>query len=390
MHERSPRKIAVVSSTRADYGILRWLIADMMEDPEVECSLLVTGSHLVPEMGMTIKAIEADGLRVARRIEIQLASDSKAGMAKSAGLAMLSFSDVLQDVDPDIVVVLGDRYEIAAISLAAFLLGIPVGHISGGEKTSGAIDDSLRHMISKASCFHFVASEEYRRRVIQLGEQPDTVFNVGDPGLDNFHRLPLLDRAETARRLGFPDGQPYFLVTYHPATSEDVDQEAVMAAMLDELDRCADYHVVLTMPNTDAGSRKLALMAQEFAAARKGRVHLSPSLGQLLYLSAMTHCAAVIGNSSSGIVEAPALRKPTVNIGRRQEGRLKAACIIDCEGTSAAIRNAIERALSKEFSESLRDMVSLYGDMDASRRIHQHLRDADLTGGIVKDFYDIG
>lgn len=389
MDKKMPRKIAVVTSTRADYGILRWLITDMMADPAIECSLLVTGSHLAPEMGMTLEAIEQDGLGIARKIETQMASDSKAGMAKSAGLAMLSFSDALADIAPDIMVVLGDRYEIAAISLTAFLLGIPVAHISGGEKTSGAIDDALRHMITKVSRFHFVATEAYRKRVIQLGEQPDTVLNVGDPGLDNFHRLPLLDRVETTRRLGFSVEQPFFLVTYHPATSEEADQEHVMAAMLEELDRCAEHHIVLTMPNTDAGSRRLALMAQKFAASRPGRVHLSASLGQLLYLSAMKHCAAVIGNSSSGIVEAPALKKPVVNIGRRQEGRLKAASIIDCEGTVEAIARAIERALSGSFNDSLHDMVSLYGDMDASRRIHAFLRDADLTGETIKDFHDI-
>ncbi len=389
MSELQRRRIAVVTSSRADYGILRWLIADLMADPLIDCKVVVTGSHLVPEAGMTCTAIESDGVEIARRVEIQIASDTKAGMAKSAGLALLSFSDLFADLSPDVVVVLGDRYEMAAIALAAFLVGIPVAHVSGGEKTSGAIDDSLRHVITKVSRFHFVAAEAYQRRVVQLGEQPETVFNVGDPGLDNIHRLDLLDREETARRLGLNPQRPFFLVTYHPATGEKTDQVEVMATMLGALDRHTGHDIVLTMPNTDAGSHQIGKMAVDFAAVRPGRVHLSPSLGQLLYLSAMRHCAVVVGNSSSGIVEAPALKKPTVNVGRRQEGRLKAASIIDCH-MPAEIGRALETALSEAFQASLAGVVSLYGDMDASRKIHTLLRDLDLSGGVGKEFHDIG
>lgn len=390
MSDSKLRKIAVVTSSRADYGILRWLIGDMSADPLIDCRIIATGSHFVPELGLTYRAILADGFEIDRRIEIQLASDTVTGMAKSAGLTMLSFSDALADLSPDIVVVLGDRYEVAAASLAAFLLAIPVAHISGGEKTSGAIDDSLRHVITKSSRFHFVAAEDYRRRVLQLGEQPDYVFNVGDPGIDNIHRLTLLDREATAARLGFDPSRPFFLVTYHPATGENVDQAGVMSALLAALDRFPDYDVALTMPNTDAGSRAIGQMAIEYAASRSGRVHLSPSLGQVLYLSAMMHCAAVVGNSSSGIVEAPALKKAAVNIGLRQEGRLKAASIIDCGTTELDIYGALDKAVSPDFQAMLPQVNSLYGDTDASRKIHNILREVDLSNGIAKDFYDLG
>lgn len=386
---QAPRRVCVVTGARSDYGIMRWLIQDMRADPGLRCDVVATGAHFAPEFGMTYKAIEADGLPIARRVEIQLASDSAAGMVKSTGLALVSFADVFADLDPDVVVVLGDRYEIAAVAMAAFLSGVPLAHISGGEKTEGAVDDALRHIVTKCARYHFVAAQEYRRRVIQLGEPPENVFDVGDPGVDNIHRLPLLDGQETAARIGRDPARPYFLVTYHPATSEAVSQTAGMQALLDALDRFPDQDVVLTLPNADAGAREIAAMARDYAAARPDRVAISASLGQLLYLSAMRHCTAVVGNSSSGVVEAPAMKRPTVDIGSRQTGRLMADSILRCPPDEASIHAALTRAVSPEFQAHVLRTRSVYGDADASRRIHALLKTLDLTRGAAKSFFDL-
>ncbi|HRE19875.1 MAG TPA: UDP-N-acetylglucosamine 2-epimerase [Rhabdaerophilum sp.] len=385
----SKRHICVVTGGRAEYGLLRWLIKDMREDPELRCSVIATGAHLVPEAGLTYREIEADGITVDLKVEIQLASDTHAGMAKSTGLAVLSFTDALMALKPDIVVVLGDRYEICAVALAAFLLDIPVAHLYGGEKTEGAMDDALRHAITKFSRFHFTASEPYCRRVIQLGEAPETVFNVGAPGLDNLHRLPLLDRAETLARLGLQPDSRFVLVTYHPVTAGEGESQAGMAALLEALDELEGLDIVMTRPNLDAGARALSAMADDFAARHTGRVVLATSLGQVLYLSAMRACEAVIGNSSSGIVEAPALQKPTVDIGTRQKGRLKATSIIECNPTKPEIATAIARALSPEFRAGLADVELLYGDLDASRTIHRILKSVPIETGRAKVFHDL-
>jgi UDP-hydrolysing UDP-N-acetyl-D-glucosamine 2-epimerase len=383
------RRICVVTGSRAEYGILRPLIGALADDPEITLQLVATGAHLVPEFGFTHRAIEADGFRIDRKVEMLLASDTPVGMAKSVGLGVLGFADALDALAPDAVVILGDRFEMLAVAQAAFLIGIAVAHISGGEVTAGAIDDGIRHAITKLARYHFVAAEPYRRRVIQLGEEPSTVFNVGDPGLDNIALLPLLDRATLAREVGLDPRRPYFLVTYHPVTVGGEDQARGMEALIAALDARSDHDVLITMPNADAGGRRLAAMATEFAVRRPGRVIAATSLGQLHYLSAMKHCAAVVGNSSSGIVEAPALKRPTVNIGPRQDGRLKAGSIIDCATDASAIGTALQRATSREFQGGIAGVVSLYGACDASTRIHALLKQLDLTRHGAKRFHDV-
>ncbi len=383
------RKICVVTGTRAEYGILYWLLRELSADPRFALQLAVTGSHLSPEFGLTHRVIQADGFSIDRRIEILLSSDTWVGMSKAVGLAMIGFADAFQDLEPDMVVVLGDRFEILAAAQAAFFAGIPVAHISGGELTLGALDDSMRHAITKLSRYHFVAAQAYRRRVIQLGEAPDTVFNVGDPGLDNIARLELLDRAALARCLDLDPTAPFFLTTYHSATLGASDPCAALRAVLEALDAFPNHQVVFTRPNADAGGRALAHLIDDYAAHRPQRVKCFASLGQLRYLSAMKHCAAVVGNSSSGIVEAPALARPTVNIGPRQAGRLRAASVIDCEEATGSIVAAIAQTLSDEFLAQMRNGTSPYGNCNASRQIVSLLARLDVSRHQAKRFHDL-
>ncbi len=382
------RKICIITGTRAEYGLLRWIMKEIQRDPDLELQVIATCMHLSPEFGLTYQAIEEDGFQIDARVEMLLSSDTPVGVTKSMGLGMIGFADVLNNLRSDIVVVLGDRFEILAAASAALVARIPLAHISGGEVTRGAIDDSIRHAITKMATYHFPGAEVYRERIIRMGEQPANVMNFGNPGLDNLHRLPLLSREALEEELNFPLGHPTFLVTYHPATLGSMRPELALRTLLQALDRFPHARVIFTKPNADAGGRLLARMIDEFGAARPDRVLVVNSLGQVRYLSAMKHCDLVIGNSSSGIIEAPALKKATVNIGDRQDGRLKASSVIDCPEETEAIVSAIKLALSSEFQDLVANTESLYGDSDASRRIVAFLKLADMLG--PKQFYDPG
>lgn len=384
-----PRKICVVTGSRAEYGLLYWIMREIAADPQLQLQLLVTGMHLSPEFGSTYRVIEADGFRIDSRVEMLLSSDSPAAMAKSLGLGTIGSADAMTSLEPDAVVVLGDRFEILAVAQAAFLMGIAVAHISGGEVTEGAVDDVMRHAITKMARYHFVATESYRRRVIQLGELPESVFNVGAPGLDNIVRLELLSREALAAAVGMDPVRPFFLVTYHPVTSGTSDPGAGLQPLLESLDTFPGHNLLITRPNADAGGREISQVLDEYAKARTDRVHVVTSLGQLKYLSAMRHCEAVVGNSSSGIVEAPAMGKPVVNIGSRQSGRVKATCIIDCAPILEAISAALMRAVSAEFKAAAAGCESLYGNSAASTRICAALKQLDLTRNAAKKFYDL-
>jgi UDP-N-acetylglucosamine 2-epimerase (non-hydrolysing)/GDP/UDP-N,N'-diacetylbacillosamine 2-epimerase (hydrolysing) len=384
------RKICVVTGTRAEYGLLYWLMKEIQSDVSLELQIIVTGMHLSPEFGLTYKQIETDGFRINAKVEMLLSSDSPVGIAKSIGLGVIGFADAICTLSPDILVVLGDRFEILATAQAAMVMNVPVAHISGGEITEGAIDDRIRHAITKIADFHFVAAETYRRRVIQMGEQPEQVINCGDPGLDNFRRLQLLTRDELEKALNFRlGGGPTFLVTYHPVTSGATNPQQEMQELLNALDQFPSAQIIMTKPNADAGGRIISKMVDDYSRIHSGRVHMSVSLGQLRYLSAMQHCDVVIGNSSSGIVEAPAIKKPTVNIGKRQTGRLKAQSIIDCEANEKSIVNAINKALSSEFKQTLTDTQSLYGDCNASSQIKEYLKQVRCSKEMSKIFFDL-
>jgi len=385
----SKRKICLVTGTRAEYGLLYWLMKEINEDPDLELQIIATGTHLSPEFGLTYQQIEKDGFFINEKIEMLLSSDTPVGITKSLGLATIGFADALDRLQSDILVILGDRYEALAAAQAALIARIPVAHISGGETTEGVIDEAIRHSITKMSHFHFVGAEEYRHRVIQLGEQPDQVFNFGDVGLDNINRLKLLSRPELEKSIGFSLGAVNFLVTYHPESLSHVDPKVSVKELFKALDAFPEAKIILTKPNADTGSRVILQMIDEYAASRADRVYSCTSLGQIRYLSAMKYCDMIIGNSSSGIVEAPAFHKPTINIGNRQSGRLKASSIIDCDPTTMSIIDAIKIAMTSEFQEMTNRTISLYGTGNTSVRIKEVLKHSDTQSVIIKKFFDL-
>jgi len=364
-----PRRVCVVTGSRAEYGLLWWVLHDLRAAPGAELQLVVTGMHLAPEFGLTVRQIEADGFAIARRVETLLAGDSPAAVARSIALGVIGMSDALAALAPDLVVVLGDRSEIFAAAQACLVHSIPLAHIAGGDTSEGAIDESMRHAITKIAVLHLVTNEESARRVLQMGEDPDRVHVVGSPGLDHLKRRPLLARAQLEAALGAPLGVRNLLVTFHPVTALDAG-EAEFAELLAALDRqAADTTIWFTQPNADAGGRALAATLAAWANAHRGQVHVHSSHGSQRYLSLMAQCDAVVGNSSSGLYEAPSLHVPTVDVGERQRGRLAAASVLHCAGRREAIAAAIERAFTLDCSA----VVNPYGDGASAGRIVEKL-----------------
>ncbi len=383
------RKIAVITGSRAEYGLLYWLLKEIQQDTDLELQLLVTGMHLSPEFGLTYQTIQQDGFKIDAKIETLLSSDSQVALAKAIGLGVIGFADHFERLQPDIIVVLGDRFEIFAAVQAALALNIPVAHLHGGELTEGAIDDAIRHCITKMSHLHFVAAEAYRQRVIQLGEQPHNVFNVGALAIDNIQRLTFLTRAELEQSLNFKLGDLNFLVTYHPVTLNPSDSLVALEQLLIALNSFANAKIIITKANADAGGRLINQALENYAAQHKETVLLTTSLGQLRYLSTIQQSDVVIGNSSSGLLEVPFFKKPTVNLGERQRGRLMADSVINCEENTQSIIQAIQIALSSSFKEKLNTIVSPYGVGNASQQIKSRLKQVDLKPLVKKQFYTI-
>ena len=383
------RKICVVTGTRAEYGLLCRLMQEIQSDGRMELQIIATGAHLSPEFGMTYREIEKAGFVINEKVEMLLSSDTPVGVTKSMGLALVGFADAFARLMPDIVVVLGDRYEILAAAEAAMVANIPIAHIHGGEITAGAIDDSMRHAITKMAQLHFVAAPEYRKRVLQLGENPAHVYAVGAVGIDNIVGMALMPLRELEESLQFPLGDKFFLVTYHPVTIEAARQTDALQNLFDALDLFPDYRILITKSNSDAGGREINRRLDEYTAARKERVACYASLGHLRYLSAMKYASAVVGNSSSGLLEAPVLKKPTVNIGSRQQGRLRYPSVIDCAEGKDAIAEALGKAVSAEFRRGLDNMAIPYADGKIARRIKDVLRDVELEGLFQKRFFDL-
>ena len=383
------RKICVVTGTRAEFGLLRWLMQEIQIEPELELQVLATGMHLSPEFGLTYREIEQAGFVINAKVEMLLSADTTTAVTKSMGLGLISYADVYERLAPDLIVVLGDRFEIFAATAAALIAGIPVAHLHGGETTEGAFDEAIRHSITKMSHLHFVAAEEYRRRVIQLGEQPETVFLVGGLGIDAIKRIKLLDRETLEKSLDFKFGPRNLLITFHPVTLEgqnsSVQQMAELLAALDELD---DTHLLFTMPNADTGGRELAAMVNKFAATRQN-VRVYRSLGQLRYLSCMKHVDAVVGNSSSGLAEAPSMGIATINIGDRQKGRLSASSVINCEPTQLSISGALSAVFEPSFRSTLMSTNNPYGSGGASQKIVEIIRKHELHGLLKKSFFNL-
>ncbi len=383
------RKICVVTGTRAEYGLLYWLMKEIEADPDLKLQIIATGMHLSPEFGLTYRVIEQDGFTIDAKVEMLLSSDTPVGIAKSIGLGVIGFADALDRLKPDILVVLGDRYESFAAAQAAMIARIPIAHIAGGEATEGLIDEPIRHAITKLAQFHFAEAEPYRRRIIQMGESPDRVWNYGALGLENFKRIKLLDRRSFEKQINFDLGELSFLVTYHPVTLSSEDPRIPFSNLLKALDFFKTAKIIFTKSNSDTAGRIINALIDEYALKHPENVKTFISMGQLLYLSALHHVNVVIGNSSSGIVEAPFVPVPTVNIGDRQKGRLKATSIIDCSENCEEIVSAIQKAVSREFKQILNNTVSYYGKGDTSLLIKNKLKEIKLEGVIMKHFYNI-
>jgi UDP-hydrolysing UDP-N-acetyl-D-glucosamine 2-epimerase len=383
------RNIAVFTGTRAEYGLLYWILKGLELSNEVNLQLLVGGTHLLPEFGKTIDYIEADGFTITEKLNFLLPSDSSVALSKSMALALTQAAEAFEKHKPDLLVLLGDRCEAMALAQAALLARIPIAHIHGGELTEGAIDDALRHSITKMSHLHFAATKQYCQRIIQMGEQPKQVFNVGAPGLDNIRKLSLLSKQELARSLGFDISNPYFLLTYHPVTLDADGGRKALQNLLVALAQFPDYQILITYPNADTFGRELVNLLETFSDGQSSRVYLTQSMGQKRYLSAMKHCAAVIGNSSSGIIEAPSFKVPSVNIGSRQKGRLQAVSTVNCDETTDAIVTAMHYALSQPFAQKCCKSINPYGDGETSERITETLIKYPLQDILFKTFYDL-
>lgn len=377
-----------MTGTRAEYGLLRRLIARVHESSGTELQLLVTGAHLSPEFGTTVHEIEADGFPIADRVEMLLSSDSAVGVTKATGLGMIGFADVFARRRPDVVVLLGDRFEILGAASAALFAGIPIAHLHGGETTEGAFDEAVRHSVTKMAALHFTAAEPYRQRVIQLGEDPQRVFNVGGLGLDAIAELTPMPKAELEADLGLPLDGETLLVTFHPETASGSEPAAQMEELLAAFDTRPDTRLVFTLPNADTGGRRLISMVEEYVAGRANAV-AHTSLGQHRYLSALSYVDGVVGNSSSAIAEAPSFRIGTVDIGDRQAGRLRADSVVGCDAERGAIAKAIETILSAEFRAGLETVENPYGSGGASDRIFEVLSSHPLEGLTQKRFHDL-
>ncbi len=381
------RKIAVFTGTRAEYGLLFWLMKGIQNDNELELQVIVSGMHLAPQFGETWREIEADGFRIDASVEMLLASDTPVGVVKSMGVASIGFADALARLQPDLLVILGDRFEALAIAQAALIMKIPIAHLHGGELTLGAYDNSIRHAITKMAFLHFTAAEKYRQRIIQMGEESKRVFNVGAAGLEHVVRTEIYSIDALADQLNIPLRRPYFLVTYHPETLSNDVEGGSFKLLLNALDEMTDYQVLFTYPNADNGGHAIIQQIEQYCKLNAHRAFASVSLGSTRYLSAVAHAEAVIGNSSSGLIEVPAFRVPTVNIGKRQEGRLAADSVIQCMAEFDEIKTAISKAISADFKEKCCNVINPYGDGRVSDRIIPILKTHNLSA--MKHFQDL-
>lgn len=362
-------KISIITGTRAEYGLLKPIIDKVYQADNLELQLVVTGMHLSPEFGMTYKEIEDDGYPVTMKIEMLLSSDTPVGITKSMGLAMISFADYYEIYKPDIAVILGDRFEMLAAASAAMIARVPVAHIHGGELTEGLIDEAIRHSITKMSYLHFCATSEYRKRVIQLGEEPCNVYNVGALGVENIKKLPLLNKYELEKSIGFQMEGKVLMVTYHPVTLDGPVSGEQFGNLLEVLSKYKDFRIIFTKSNADTDGRVINGMIDSYVEKNNGRCISFVSMGQLKYLSALKYCYAVVGNSSSGIIEAPSFHIPVIDIGDRQKGRTRAESVIHCDIDVNSIKEAFNKIMSKDCLKKARYCNNPYEKKDTSEKI---------------------
>lgn len=383
------KKLCIITTTRAEYGLLYWLMKGIQDDPYFQLQLVVTGTHLSSEFGSTIDQIREDGFHIDRSFNMELQDDSSIGITNSLSVALNGFATSFKTLQPDLAIVLGDRFEILGAATAALLANIPIAHIHGGELSMGAIDDAIRHAVSKLSYWHFPATEVYKKRIIQLGEDPSRVFNVGGLGQDNIKKLPLLSRKELEQNLDIKFKNRNLLLTYHPETLNLKEGLKNFKNLLTVLEKHDDCLSIFTLPNADAGHRDLINLLQKYIEEHSESSKLFASLGQLRYLSLMKHVDAVVGNSSSGIIEAPSLKIATINIGDRQKGRLSASSVIHTKPGIEELEEAFKKLFSKKFQESLKLTKNPYGNGGATQKILKLLKSFNFAEIKPKEFYDV-
>ncbi len=384
------KRVCVITGTRAEYGLLKSLIKKIDSDVAMELQLVVTGMHLSPEFGLTYNEIKQDGFNITERNEMLLSSDTPNGITKSIGLGTIGFADIFTRLRPDIVVILGDRYEVFSAATAAMVHRIPIAHIYGGELTLGAIDDAIRHSITKMSTLHFTSTEEYRKRVIQLGEQPERVFYVGALGIENIKKQELMTKDKLSQSIGFALDSPYIIVTFHSTTVENNTAGEQFINILEVLDKFLEYRIIFTKSNADTDGRIINQKIDDYVEKNRNRAIAFVSMGSVKYLSALKYCDMVIGNSSSGIVEAPSFKIPTINIGNRQLGRVKASSVIECGNSVEDITSAVYEAKKLKEMRMLNDIKNPYEKDETSTSIYTEIQKY-LTQSIqmLKKFYDV-
>ena len=382
------RKICVVTGTRAEYGLLYWLIREIDVDKDLELQIIATGMHLSPEFGNTYQQIEEDGFFINKKVDISLTSDTELAISKSMGLGMIGFADAFDELQPNLIVVLGDRFEIFSAVSSAMIAKIPVAHLHGGEVTEGAFDESIRHSITKMSHLHFAATNKYRNRIIQLGEQPNRVFNVGGLGVDSINKLKLLSKSDFENAIDFKLGKKNILVTFHPVTLENFTSKVQFQELLNSIDELKNTRIIFTKANSDTDGRIINSMIDTYVSANDNSVAFT-SMGQLNYLSALQFVDAVVGNSSSGLLEAPSFNIATIDIGDRQKGRIKADSVISCLPTQEGIGSAFDKAYSEGFQNIVNNTKNPYGNGGASKAVVDIIKNFDLNEILKKTFYDL-
>ena len=383
------RKICVITGTRAEYGLLRWVMDGIQNSAKLDLQVIATGMHLSPEFGLTFRQIEKDGFKIDKKVEMLLSDDTPTAISKSTGLGMIGFADAFDDLKPSLVIVLGDRYELLAASTASLFSRIPIAHIHGGETTTGAFDEAIRHSITKMAWWHFVAAEEYKKRVIQLGENPQRVYLVGGMGIDGIKKTKLLSKSKLEKAIEFKFSEKNLLVTYHPVTLENKTSQKQFSVLLDCLDKLDDTNIIFTLSNSDTDGRIINQMIYSFVESHPSHTRAYTSMGQLNYLSTLQFVDGMVGNSSSGLAEAPTFKIGTINIGDRQKGRLKADSVIDCVPTEESINKAINTLYSKDFQKILPMIENPYGKGDTTEKIIEVLCNTPIPEELKKEFYDL-
>jgi len=383
------KKICIVTATRAEYGLLKPLMHKLQENDKFELQIVATGAHLSPEFGLTYRFIESDGFKINDKVEMLLSSDTPTGIVKSMGLAQIGFADIFNRLKPDAIIILGDRYEMLSVASAAAIFTIPIIHLHGGEITEGAYDDAIRHAISKLSAIHFTSTEEYRQRLIQMGEQPTHVHNVGAIGLDNITDLPLMNREELENNLGIVFKKYNYQITFHPETLSDISSEEQFDILLEAIRQQKDSYFIFTKANADTNGRVINQMIDQFVAENNAISSAYSSLGSLRFLSTIKICDAIVGNSSSGIIEAPSLGTATINIGDRQRGRTQATSVVNCDVSLDDILKAFQTITNSTFKKSLNSVQNPYGQGGTSDKIVQALSQIDFTDLKIKKFHNL-